>query len=93
MYVYVRFVVESPQSGHICSRCAAGVGPQRYEHCETSEAFLSVSIMLVCAFDLAAAGHVRAPAAVRDFAAGGFAFRYRVPVASPPEWVGMGILD
>jgi hypothetical protein len=49
--------------------------------------------MLVCAFDLAAAGHVRAPAAVRDFAAGGFAFRYRVPVASPPEWVGMGILD
>ena len=91
-----RSVVEFPHSGHVCSRCdaagvvpqrcdAAGVVPQRYERCETSEEFLSVSLMLLHAFGLAAAGHFRAPAAVRDFAAVGFAFRYRDPVASPPE--------
>ena len=79
-------MVEFPQSGQICSRCdAAGEAPQRYERCETSEEFLSVSLMLLHAFGLAAAGHFRAPAAVRDYTAGGFAFRYRDPVASPPE--------
>ena len=44
-----------------------------------------MSLMLLHAFGLAAAGHFRAPAAVRDYAAVGFAFRYRDLVASPPE--------
>ena len=73
-------------AGVVPQRCdAAGVVPQRYERCETSEEFLSVSVMLLHAFGLAAAGHFRAPAAVRDIAAVGFAFRYRDLVASPPE--------
>ena len=72
-----------PQSGQ-----AAGVGSQRYERfASASEGFLSVALMLVCAFYLAAAEHFCAVAAVRIVAAGGVAVRYRVSVAGPPEWV------
>ena len=77
----------SPQSGHTLARCAAGVASQRYEH--ASEVFLSVAIMLVCAFHLAAAGHLRALAAGRVFVPGGLAVGYHVSVAGPPEWVGL----